>query len=68
MHARARADVDDIVRRADGVFVMLHHDHCIAEVAQATERGKQAVIVSLMETDRRLVQHVENACEAGADL
>ena len=41
MDAGAGADIDHMVGDADGVLVMLDHDHGIAEVAQALE-GLQA--------------------------
>ena len=31
--ASARSDVDDVVRMADGVFVVFHHDQRVALVA-----------------------------------
>ena len=66
--AGAGADVEHVVGGADGVLVMLDHDHGVAEVAQALEGFEQARIVALVQADRRLVEHVEHAGEAGADL
>ncbi len=68
MDAGGRADVDDIVGRHDGVLVMLDDDDGVAEVAQVLQRVEQAGIVALVQADRRLVEHVEHAGEAGADL
>ena len=68
-HARRRRGPDrPRSRRADGVFVMLDDDDGVAEVAQPLERVEQACIVALVQADRGLVQHVEHADEAGADL
>ncbi len=47
---------------------MLHHDHGVAELAQAPQRVEQPRIVALVQADRRLVEHIEHAGEAGADL
>ncbi len=66
--ARAGAEIDDMVGGADGVLVMLDHDDGVAEIAQALERDQQAVIVALVEADGGLVEHVEHAREARADL
>jgi hypothetical protein len=66
--AGAGAHVDDMVGGADRVLVMLDHEHGVAEAAQALERFEQAVVVLLVEADRRLVEDVEHAGEAGADL
>ena len=68
MDAGAGADIDDIVGGQDRVLVMLDDDHRVAEVAQVVERFEQPRIVALVQADRRLVEHVEHAGEAGADL
>ena len=38
MHAGAGADVEHVIGQADGVLVMLDHDHGVAEVAQPLQR------------------------------
>jgi hypothetical protein len=68
MDAGAGADVDHVVGGADRVLVVLDHDHRVAEVAQALERFEQARIVALVQADRGLVEHIEHAGEARADL
>ena len=68
MHAGAGADVDHIVGDADGVLVVLDHDHGVAEVAQPLQRVEQPRIVALVQADRGLVEHIEHAGQAGADL
>ena len=66
--AGAGADVEHVVGGADRVLVVLDHDHGVAEVAQALERFEQPRVVALVQADRGLVEHVEHAGEAGADL
>ena len=68
MDAGAGADVDHIVGGADGVLVVLDHDHGVAEVAQPLQRFQQPGIVALVQADRGLVEHVEHAGQARADL
>ena len=68
MDAGAGADVEHVIGAADGVLVVLDHDHGVAEVAQPFEGFEQARIVALVQADRRLVEHIEHAGEAGADL
>src|SRR5258708_3360996 len=48
--------------------IVLDHQHGVAEFLEALERCKQALIVALMKSDRRLVEDVEHADEARADL
>ena len=62
--AGARAHVDQIVGRADGIFVVFDHQHGITQIAQPRQGFKQAVVVALVQPDRRLIQHVEHACQA----
>src|SRR3954451_21419282 len=57
-----------MVGGADRLLVMLDHEHGVAEAAEALERLEQAVVVLLVEADRGLVEDVEHAREAAADL
>ncbi len=68
MDAGAGADVEHVIGIADGVLVVLDHDHGVAEVAQTFERLEQTRVVTLVQSDRRLVQHVEHAGEPRTDL
>ena len=68
MDAGAGADVEHVVGGADRVLVMLDHDDGVAEVAQALQGFEQARVVALVQADRGLVQHIEHAGQAGADL
>ena len=65
---RTRADVDHVVGDADGLLVVLDDDHGVADVAQAQQGVDQSLVVALVETDRRFVEHVEHTDEAAADL
>ncbi len=66
--AGAGADVDDPVGDLDGVLVVLHDDERVAHVAQPDQSLDQPVVVALVQTDRRLVENVQDADESGADL
>ena len=68
MHAGSRADVQNGVRGADGFFVVFHHEHRVAQVAQVLERTQQARVVALMQPDGRLVEDVHDAGEPRAHL
>ena len=50
------------------ILVMLDHDDGVAQIAQPPQRVEQPRIVALMQTDRRLVQHIEDARQARSDL
>ena len=66
--ARARADVDDPVGDLDGVLVVLDDDQRVAHVAQPDQGLDQPVVVALVQADGRLVEDVQHADQAGADL
>ena len=68
VHARARAHLDDVIRRADRVLVVLDDDHGVADVAQALERGDHLDVVLGVQPDARLVEHVQHAHQPRADL
>ncbi len=66
--AGARADVDHVVGGQDRILVVLDDDDGVAEIAQPPQRFQETRIVALVQADRRLVQHVEHAGQARADL
>lgn len=47
---------------------MLDNDERVAEIAQAFQGGEQLVVVALVQSDRRLVEDIEDAHQARADL
>ena len=66
--ARAGAEIEHVVGVADGVFVVLDDEDGVAEVAQLLQRLDEAVVVALVQADGGLVENVEHAAQAGADL
>ncbi len=56
-----RPHVDDVVRGAHHLFVVLHHDHGVAEVAQLLQHVDQPVRVARMQADTGFVQDVHAA-------
>ena len=68
MAARAGTKIDHVVGAADRLFIVLDHEHRVAEIAQLFERVQQAVVVAMVQSDRRLVEHVEHAPQLRSDL
>ena len=66
--ARAGPEVDQVVGRLDHLAVVLDQDQRVAQVAQVPQRREQPGVVARMQADRRLVEHVEHAGQAAADL
>ena len=65
---RARPDVDDVVRRADRLLVVLDDDDGVPQIPQPLQRRDQALVVALVQADGRLVEDVQDADQAAADL
>jgi len=61
MDARAGTEIHDVIRLADCVLVVLDHQHRVAEVAQPRQCVEQALVVALVQADRRLVEDVHHA-------
>ena len=66
--ARARPDVEHPVGRPDGLLVVLDDDQRVAQVAQPDQRGDELGVVLLVQADGRLVEDVQDAHQARADL
>ena len=59
MRAAAGAELDDPVGRGDDIEVVLDDQHAVAGVAQAEERGHQALDIAEMQAGGRFVEEVE---------
>ena len=68
MLARTGAEVHQPVSGAHGVLVVFHHQHGIAEVAQALKGLNQPGVITLVQADAGLVEHVKAAHQAAPDL
>ena len=68
VHAGPRAHLDDVIRGANRILVVLDDDHRVADVAQPLERRDHLHVVLRMQPDARLIEHVEHAHEPRADL
>ena len=66
--ARAGANVYEVIGTADGVFVVLHHHQGVALVAQHLKRIQQHAVVSGVQSNGGLVQHVTHALQVAAQL
>ncbi len=68
VNTRTRTDIDHMISGANRVFVVLHHNHGITEIAQMDKRTQQALVIALVQADRRLIQHVHHAKRACTNL
>ena len=68
VHARAGAEVHDHVGALHQFVVVLDHQQRVPAVAQALERVDQAIVVTRVQPDARLVEHIEHPGEVGSEL
>ena len=68
MHTRARAHLDDMIRRANGVLIVLDDDDGVAQIAQALERADHLHVVLRMQADAGLVEDVQHAHQSRTNL
>ena len=63
-----RAKVHNVIGAADRLFIVLDHQHGIAKFAQSLERSDELIVITSVQPDRRLVEHVQHAAQPRADL
>ena len=51
MDSCTRTHIHNIIRKKNCFFIMFDYDHRIALIAQIFQRGKQAVIIALMQAN-----------------
>ena len=68
LHPRPGAQLEDLVGRAQRVLVVLDHQDGVAAVAQRPQLAEQPRVVVGMQADARLVEDVDDADQAHAEL
>ena len=53
--ARSRSHINKVVSRPNGVLVVFDYQHRVAQCLEAGQRTQQSLIVTLVQTDGRLV-------------
>jgi len=59
--ARAWSKINEVVRRANHVRIVLHHQNRVAQIAQIFKNADQLGGVARVQANRRLVEHIERA-------
>ena len=65
--AASGPELDHVIGGANRLRIVLDDEHRVAAVAQAMQQPEQPVHVARMQTDRRLVEHVERVDELRAE-
>src|SRR5690242_6321085 len=66
--AGARTKVHNVIGAANRFLVVLNHEDGISQIPQGFQGGEQATVIALMQTDGRLVEHVEHPPQPRAYL
>ena len=59
MFSGSRSDIDYLVCRKHGIFIMLNHDQCISKITEMLECCEKFVIISLVQADTWLIQNIQ---------
>src|SRR6202030_2416048 len=62
------AEVNDKIGAPDGLFVVFHDEYGIADIARLLEGSEQPMVIARVQADGRLVEHIEHASKARANL
>src|SRR5262245_35461367 len=68
MPARPRSKVDQLIGIAHHLLIVLNDNHGVARVAQTVQGGNEAIIVTLVQSDGRLIEHVAHTDYSGTDV
>ena len=68
MHSWPWPNLDNVVRGANRLIIVLNHNHSIAEITQPLKRFDHPDIVFRMQPDTGFVEHVQHSHQPGADL
>ncbi len=68
MTSRSWPEIDNIIRTPYGFLIVLHNQYGVAEVAQILQRGQQPPIIPMVQSDRRLVEHIQHAPQLRSNL
>lgn len=66
--ARSGANIHNIVRRTDRIFIVFNHNERISKIAHSLKRCEQARVIPLVQADARFVKDIQHAHKAGTDL
>ena len=63
-----RTDIHDTVRRPHRILIVFHDDHTVSEIPKMFQRFQQLIVISLVQSDTRLIKDIGNPHKSGADL
>src|SRR5262249_52225504 len=64
----SRAEINHVVGAANGFLIVLDDQNCVSQIAQLGECFEQAIVIAMMQADRRLIENIKNAAQLRTDL
>ena len=68
MASGAGTEIDDVIGPADRLLVVFDHEYGVTQIAQRFEGSNEPIVVAMMQSNRRFVEHVQHAAQLRADL
>ena len=66
--ACSRSNIYDVIREANRLLVMLNDNDGVTEITEPLQCRYESAIITLVQTNRRLIENVENAHEMRTNL
>ena len=57
----SRTNIYNKISRTHRILVVFHHNQRISQITQMLQRRKQLVIITLMQSNARLIQNISNS-------
>ena len=68
MQASTGTHIDNPVGHPNRILVMFHNNQRIANIPQTLQGLNEFMVVPLVQTDGRFIQHIENSHQVGSNL
>ena len=68
MDSGTRANIDDVITLSHDIFIMLDDHNGISDLCETLQVGDEHVVVTRMESDRWLIEYVDDPLETSSDL
>ena len=68
VHSGSWSDIHQVIGSANGVFIVFHNHQRVPQITEPLEGGEQTIVVPLVQTNARFIEHVQHSGETGTDL
>lgn len=68
MNSRSRTNIDNMIAFTHDIFIMFHNNDRISDLRESFEIFYEHIIISRMESDRWLIENIDNSLKARTNL